>query len=148
MEEYNPNSLSILQRIVHKIGETEFVKVAFPDKEINALERAVECDKMDDIKYLLSMKPIGARYDCKGDSDELSEAIYIILYYTFFSGDDDSVDDILNEFGLTKKIIARYLKYKKQITFGLEAAQYEDIVTQIIWLRPLNRVKQIMDIIG
>eukprot|EP01083_Nonionella_stella_P185509 676652_1 len=121
MEEYNPNSLSILQRIVHKIGETEFVKVAFPDEMINVLESAVESHKMDDIKYLLSMKPIGARYDCKGDSDELSEAIYIILYYTFVDvGDGSGVDDILNEFGLTKKIIARHLKYKKQMTFGLK----------------------------
>eukprot|EP01083_Nonionella_stella_P008549 24673_1 len=37
----NANSLSKLQRIVHKIGETEFIKVAFPDKKNNVLECAV-----------------------------------------------------------------------------------------------------------
>eukprot|EP01083_Nonionella_stella_P147337 464710_1 len=149
MEACNANSLSVLQRIVHKIGETEFVKVAFPDKKINVLEGAVQNCKMDDIKYLLSMKPIGTRYDCKDDSNELSEAIYRILHYTFLGyGDADSVDDILNEFGVTKQIIARHLKHKKQMTFGLKDVQYEDIVTRMIWLRPLNRVKQIMDIIG
>eukprot|EP01083_Nonionella_stella_P147338 464713_1 len=149
VESLNANSLLILQRIVHKIGETEFVNVAFPDKEMNVLDAAVKNRKMDDIKYLLSMKPIGTRYDCKDDSNELSEAIYRILYYTFVDvGDGSGVDDILNEFGLTKKIIARHLKYKKQMTFGLKDVQYEDIVTRMIWLRPLNRVKQIMDIIG
>eukprot|EP01083_Nonionella_stella_P039852 108401_1 len=122
---YNANSLSILQRIVHKIGERGFVQVAFHDKKRNVLEHAVEKRNLDDIKYLLSIKPIGWRYDCKDDSDELSEAIYRILYYTFIYGDDVSgVDDILNEFGLTKKIIARYLKYKKQMTFVLEDVQY------------------------
>eukprot|EP01083_Nonionella_stella_P204895 746622_1 len=79
----NVNSLLILQRIVHKIGETEFVKVACPDKKKNVLDAAVKNRKMDDIKYLLSMKPIRTRYDCKDDSDELSEAIYRILHYTF-----------------------------------------------------------------
>eukprot|EP01083_Nonionella_stella_P174691 606327_1 len=135
VESLNANSLLILQRIVHKIGETEFVNVAFPDKEMNVLDAAVKNRKMDDIKYLLSMKPIRTRYDCKDDSDELSEAIYRILHYTFvYSDDDDSVNDILNEFGLTKKIIARHLKYKKQMTFGLKVKQIMDIIGETCFI--------------
>eukprot|EP01083_Nonionella_stella_P197621 726411_1 len=143
------NSLPKLKSIVNKIGETEFVKVAFPDNEWNVLEAAIAHAKMHDIQYLSSMKAIRARYDCKDDSDEIHEATYRILYFTLAqSGNDTVLDYILNELGLTKKIIARYLQYTKQMTFRYKVVKYKDIVTQTIRYKSLNRVKRIMDIIG
>eukprot|EP01083_Nonionella_stella_P276440 939316_1 len=149
VERYNKNSLSILKVIVNTIGETEFAGFAFPDNEPNVLEGAITRGKMDDIQYLLSIKAIGARYDCNDDSDEINEFIYRILYYALARWQDDTVlDDVLNVFGLTNETITRYLQYTKQMTFGFDVVKYDDIVTRAIWFRSLDRVKKIMGMIG
>eukprot|EP01083_Nonionella_stella_P103949 297404_1 len=151
MECCNNNSVSILKSIVNKIGETEFVEITFPDNAKNVLEYAIIEGKMHDIKYLLSIKAIGARYDCKDDSDEINEAMYRIVQFTLTRWKDDTVlDDVFEAFGLTKKTIGRYLQYTKQMimTFEFEGVKYDDIVARTIRWRSLNRVKQIMDIIG
>eukprot|EP01083_Nonionella_stella_P174918 607692_1 len=149
MESYNTNSLSILKVMVNKIGDTEFVGIAFPEDKRNVLESAIRFGKMNDIQYLLSIKAIGARYDCKDDSDEIHEAIHRILFAAFVHCLDDTVlDDVLNAFGLTKQIIVRYLKYTKQMAFEWNAVKYKDIVTQAIVWHSLNRITQIVRIIG
>eukprot|EP01083_Nonionella_stella_P056604 148946_1 len=148
----NNNSVSILKRIVNKIGETEFVEVALnKDNPQNVLECAIASTKMDDIEYLFSMQSIRARYDCTDDLDQINEAIYRILYFTFVECKDDTVlDYILNELHLEKRIITRHLQYSiaNQITFGSQDVKYNDIVNRAICLRSLNRVKKIMEIIG
>eukprot|EP01083_Nonionella_stella_P103950 297406_1 len=149
IELYNNNSVSILKSIVNKIGATEFVEVAFPDNAKNVLEYAIQFGKLHDIKYLLSIKAIGARYDCKDEPDEIHEAVYRAVYYTLAECLDDTVlDDVFEAFGLTKKIIRRYLQYTKQMTFGFKEVKYNDIVTKAIYYHSLDRVKKIMGIIG
>eukprot|EP01083_Nonionella_stella_P139540 425835_1 len=66
----------------------------------------------------------------------------------WLSGRMTVLDDVLNVFGLTNETITRYLEYTKQMTFGFDVVKYNDIVTQAIWYRSLDRVKKIMGMIG
>ncbi len=146
------NDVNILKKLALFIGENEFVELLFVPNgwNINSIERGLELNKYEIVKYLLSFNSVKNRY--LNDKNQR----YRIILWIFMLQREEMHKYLIKVLNITNEEIIQFMNYNYIETENLEQFtkncwNYSNIgiLDRIIWNNhSVNSLKQFISIIG
>eukprot|EP01083_Nonionella_stella_P301851 1037915_1 len=142
------NTADIMKKLVAMIGERTLSELILNANEydVNAMETAVRYNKLDTIKYLLSLKSIKNGYATQRHLQ------WRLLFWVFIDKDvsEETMHLVLNELSLSTEQVVQLLAYKYVKTsqeFASDCWKYDQfrIVSSA---SDVNKLRQLVSVIG